>query len=87
MRTGELPLHGLRIAPHDGTSGWFIWSGGAMSNDPEFFLPLHMKHVHRWSTRVLPYLALPPGSRFLIADDHEDVWFDQELLRREPSGS
>ncbi len=28
------------------------------------------------SPEVLPYLALPPGWRFLIADGYEDGWFD-----------
>jgi hypothetical protein len=29
---------------------------------------------------MAPYLALPPGWRFLIAPDYEDVWFDESLL-------
>jgi hypothetical protein len=28
----------------------------------------------------MKYLALPPGWRFLIATNHEDVWFDAALL-------
>ncbi|WP_434048948.1 MULTISPECIES: immunity protein Imm33 domain-containing protein [Sorangium] len=26
------------------------------------------------------FLGLPPGWRFLIADEHEDVWKDPSLL-------
>ena len=29
---------------------------------------------------VVPYLSLPPGYRFQIADGYEDVWFDLTLL-------
>ena len=39
--------------------------------------------VSRLDTRlpeVLPYLALPPGWRFLLAPDYQDVWFDESLL-------
>ena len=30
---------------------------------------------------VLPYLALPPGWRFVLAENHQDVWYDPELLQ------
>jgi hypothetical protein len=30
------------------------------------------------------YLALPAGWRFLLAPDHEDVWFDVNLLDGQP---
>jgi hypothetical protein len=29
---------------------------------------------------VFPYLALPPGWRFLLAPGYEDVWYDPTLL-------
>ncbi len=29
---------------------------------------------------VLKYLGLPPGWRFLLHDDHSDVWEDSKLL-------
>jgi hypothetical protein len=50
-----------------------------MSKDSDFFVPLHVTHLHEWSSGVLPYLALPPGWRFVIADGYEDVWFDAEV--------
>ena len=77
---GERPLNGLRHPPDDGTTGWFVWSGTELSEDPNFFKPFHLYHLHEMCPAILPYLALPSGWRFLIADDHEDVWFDAALL-------
>jgi hypothetical protein len=77
---GERPLNGLRHPPDDGTTGWFIWAGTDLSEDPSFFKPYHLYHLHEACPAILPYLALPPGWRFLIAEDHEDVWFDAVLL-------
>jgi len=76
---GELPLHGLRHRPESGTTGWFIWAGD-WSGDPDFFKPLHLSHLTEDSPAVLPFLALPPGWRFMVAPGHEDVWFDGDLL-------
>lgn len=80
VRSGQTPVHGLRVEPVNATSGWYIWVG-ALSDDPDFFLPLHGAHLPDWCPVVMPYLALPPGWRFLLAPDHEDVWFDPTLLR------
>lgn len=75
---GNLPLHGLRHEPEDGTTGWFLWAGD-WSDDENFFRPLHAHHLSEDRPEVLPYLALPPGWRFLIAPGHEDVWRDDNL--------
>lgn len=48
-----------------------------MSKNPEFFSPLHASHVGQHVPDFLPYLALPPGWRVLLAPGHEDVWFDE----------
>jgi hypothetical protein len=77
---GDQPLNGLRHPPERGTTGWFIWAGTELSADPDFFKPLHLYHLRDDCPTVLPYLALPPGWRFLIAEGHEDVWFDASLL-------
>jgi hypothetical protein len=61
-------------------SGWYIWAGTELSASPDFFRPLHLTHVPEWCPAVMKYLGLPPGWRFLIADGHEDVWFDESLL-------
>ena len=50
-----------------------------MSDDPDFFVPLHGKHLTEWALMVLPYLGLPPGWRFLITEGYEDVWEDPGL--------
>lgn len=74
------PVNGLRHRPAGDTSGWYVWAGEAMSEEADFFLPLHVEHVGEWCPEVEPYLALPPGWRFLIAPGYEDVWFDPTLL-------
>lgn len=79
VRSGLQPLNGVRVQPADGASGWFIWAGGVMSEDPDLFEPLHASHLSEWCPEVLPYLELPPGWRFQVAPDHEDVWFDPEV--------
>jgi hypothetical protein len=76
---GKFPINGLRIRAA-GTCGWFIWAGGEVSTDPDFYQPLHVKHIAEYLPSVEPYLSLPPGYRFQIADGHEDVWFDPALL-------
>ncbi|RYG71067.1 hypothetical protein EON80_05910 [bacterium] len=84
VKAGELPVHGVRLEPENGTCGWFIWSGGEMSEAEDFFAPLHVAHVDKWSPLIARFLQLPPGWRFLVAPDYEDVWFDENP---EESGS
>jgi hypothetical protein len=76
---GEVPLHGLRHPPESGTTGWFIWSGD-MLEEQGFFTPLHLYHLAEDCPAALPFLALPPGWRFLVAPGYEDVWWDSSLL-------
>jgi hypothetical protein len=45
-----------------------------MSQADDFFLPLHTRHLTTRLPEVLPYLALPPGWRILIAAGYEEVW-------------
>ncbi len=82
VKSGVRPLNGLRIDSDPGTTGWFIWGGETFSEDPDFFVPLHGAHLKQWAPLVLPYLALPAGWRFLIAEGYEDVWQDAGLLAR-----
>jgi hypothetical protein len=81
VKNGEWPIHALRSKPEHGTSGWYIWAG-EYSDAPDFFVPLHGVHLEQWAPLVLPYLALGPGWRFLLAPDCEDVWEDLELKQR-----
>lgn len=83
VREGVVPLNGLRHHPTQSTSGWFVWAGEELSEEPDFFEPLHSEHLAEWRPEVLPYLELPPGWRFLLAPGHEDVWFDSTLLSPE----
>lgn len=76
----DRPLNGLRHAPANGTCGWYIWGGEEISDDPDFFQPLHVQHLAQRCPEVLRFLGLPPGFRFLIAPGHEDVWEDEGLL-------
>jgi len=80
VREGLLPLNGLRHPPEGDTTGWYIWAGETLSQDPDFFKPLHVAHVATWCPEVLRFLGLPPGWRFLAAGDYEDVWEDPRLL-------
>jgi hypothetical protein len=82
IRDGVQPLNGLRCHPEGDTSGWYIWAGEEWSDAPDFFAPLHIHHLATRCPAVIPYLLLPPGWRFLIAPGHEDVWFDERLVRR-----
>ncbi len=80
VKDGVLPIHGLRHPPVGDTTGWYIWAGGEPSDDPDFFVPLHVEHVTTWCPEVVRFLGLPPGWRFLVAGDDEDVWQDASLL-------
>jgi hypothetical protein len=80
VREELTPLNGMRHLPSGDSTGWFIWAGSEMSTDSDFFVPLHVQHLRGWCPQVLPYLALPPGWRFLIAPGYEDAWSDPDLL-------
>lgn len=74
----EAPIHGLRVRPTPGTSGWYVWAG-EMSEDESFFEPSHICHVPSVCPLALPFLSLPPGWRFLTDGVYVDVWFDPGL--------
>jgi hypothetical protein len=81
---GHVPIHGLRHPPTDTTNGWYIWCGTDISNEPDFFAPLHVEHLAEYLPSVLEFIDLPPGYRFLFdGANFEDVWFDQSLLKPE----
>lgn len=74
------PLCGVRHTPSATTTGWFLWSG---ENDgsPDFFVPLHARHLLERHRHLLPLLGGAPGWCFLLApeEDYEDVWFDPAI--------
>jgi len=76
---GKTPINGLRHPTENGTCGWYIWCGEELSEDPDFFKPLHVKHVEDYLPNIEKYLALPVGFRFLIADNYEDIWLDESI--------
>ena len=80
VRDGIVPINGLRHPPEGDTTGWYIWAGEELSDDPEFFKPLHVEHISRWCPGIQKYLGLPPGWRFLIVGNSEDIWYDESLL-------
>ncbi len=76
------PIHGLRHTPEDGTNGWYIWAG-ELSQSTDFFQPLCVEHLSDRCPVAVPFLALPPGWRFLTNGDHIDVWYDSKLLNQD----
>ena len=77
---GRQPLHGLRHPPEGDTCGWYLWAGEALPRADDAFAPLHAEHLRQRAPEALPYLGLPPGWRFLLADNYIDVWYDAALL-------
>jgi len=73
------PIHGLRLKPEGDTTGWYMWAG-EYSDADDFFVPLHVAHIDEWNPIISKYLGLAPGWRFVIAENYEDVWYDEQLL-------
>jgi hypothetical protein len=81
VKDGIMPINGLRHTPEGDTTGWYIWAGEEFSEDPGFFVPLHVSHLKEWCPYVVKYLGLAAGWRFLITDKgYEDVWKDETLV-------
>lgn len=78
---GQLPINGLRHPPQGETNGWYIWCGEELSSDPDFFSPLHTRHLIERCPAALKFLGLPPGFRFLVAGDYVDVWYDPSIIK------
>jgi hypothetical protein len=74
------PVNGLRHPRTPRHSGWYIWKGESLSNKDDFFEAMHVRHLEEECPEALPFLALPPGWRFLIHGDYVDTWFDASLL-------
>ena len=77
----RVPLHGLRVPVTSSVCGWYLWAGDERYDDPDFFQPLCIEHLPERCPLAVPFLALPPGWRFLTDGDHTDVWYDSELLK------
>ncbi|WP_223645486.1 hypothetical protein [Corallococcus sp. EGB] len=83
VKSGLLPINGLRHPIENGTAGWYIWAGKGdiPQDDPDFFKPMHVAHLPRICPGIVRFLGLAPGWRFLVAGDYQDVWFDPALLK------
>lgn len=76
----QMPVNGLRHPVENKQSvGWYVWTG-EYSSENDFFQPIHVSHLLEICPRVLNYLGLPPGWRFLFDNEYEDVWYDETLL-------
>ncbi len=64
------------------SSGWYVWAG-EFSEAEDFFKPLHISHIETWTPLALKFLGLPPGWRFLVTPDYENVWYDESLWETE----
>lgn len=80
VKSGLLPINGLRHLPVGDTTGWYLWAGQEPKRDADYFRPLHLDHLDEWCPGLQKFMGLPPGWRFQVAPDHEDVWFDPTLL-------
>ena len=54
---GLTPVNGLRHPPQGDTNGWYLWCGEQYSDAPDFFQPLHTRHVHDEFPEVAKLLA------------------------------
>lgn len=73
-------LNGLRHKTEKGKICWYIWSGEYSEND-DFFKPICAEHLLKRNPKIIKYLGLNDGFRFLITESgYEDVWFDKKLL-------
>ncbi len=73
-------LNGLRLTTEKGKVCWYIWSG-EYSADENFFKPICAEHFLQRKPKIIQYLGLDDGFRFLITESgYEDVWFDENLL-------
>ena len=74
------PINGLRHPTESEQSeNWFIWAGEYKDSE-DFFQPIHIHHLLEICPKVINYLGLAPGWRFLFDNIYEDVWYDETLL-------
>lgn len=72
-------INGIRHSAEKGTTGWFIWFG-EYSEEPNFFKPMCAEHLLEINPKIVNYLGLEVGFRFLIDNNgYEDVWKDEKL--------
>jgi hypothetical protein len=82
VRAGMRPLYGVRLAPENGTSGWFFWAG-EKSPRGQRFEPTCVAHACVIAPEIERFLNLPPGHRVRIGLADEGAWRDDRLDRLE----
>ncbi|MGY3303790.1 hypothetical protein ACVK1X_003089 [Pseudomonas sp. PvR086] len=72
---GQAPIYGSRVElPEGGDVSWFIHCG-KHSAAIDFYQPVCVHHLSEMLPKVMNYLCLPTGSKFIIdTDGYEDVW-------------
>ena len=76
-----MPLNGIRHPTAEGASGWYVWGGENTSESADFYSPIQIRHLSDYLPKVVPFLDLPPGFRFLLdSSGKRKVWFDGSLL-------
>lgn len=80
VRSGQLPINGVRYRPEDGMCGWYIWAG-EKTDDDDFFDALHVAHLEDWCPIAMPFLQLPPGWCFSTDGAEASLWFEPEVER------
>lgn len=52
VKDGIVPINGLRHLPVGDTTGSYIWAGEELTEDPDFYVPLHVKHSDEWLPNI-----------------------------------
>jgi hypothetical protein len=76
------PIYGLRHKSEYGKVCWFIHSG-EYSEDENFYNPICAEHLLQKKPKIVDYLGLDEGFRFIIdKKGYEDVWYDENLIKQ-----
>jgi hypothetical protein len=69
VRSGLVPLNGLRHPPQGDTTGWYLWAGDELCQEPDFFVPLHVEHLTEWCPGAMKVrLVGHPGNESIGCD-------------------
>ncbi len=77
VRAGIRPIHGVRLEPGPGTTGWFFWAGERSPRHQEFD-PTCVAHACAVAPEIADFLELAPGYRVRIGPDGY-AWRDARL--------
>ncbi len=65
----QLPLNALRLSPERGLCGWYVWGGKQASHAPGAFKAIPVANLLRQCPQLMPFLALAPGWKVLLAPE------------------